>query len=103
MPTRYAIGFPRIAPQRKNAVRWLMKSCRLRSAWMLILGIFVTGPRPAGRPWTAAERELHQLLASGAKAAAIARKLKRSTGTIYTRANSLKKKLPTSALSLPSE
>jgi DNA-binding NarL/FixJ family response regulator len=71
---------------------------------MLILGVFMTGPRSAGRPWTAAEQfELLQLLASGVKAAAIARKLKRSTGAIYTRANSLKKKLSIPARSLPSE
>src|ERR1700746_537398 len=81
---------------------WLPRPAR--SAWMSILGVFMTGPRPAGRPWTAAEQlELLQLLASGIKAAAIARKLKRSTGAIYARANVLKKKSSIPARSLPSE
>jgi hypothetical protein len=52
----------------------------------------MTGPRPAGRPWTRAEvAQLHQLIASGVKVDLIARKLKRSPGTIYSRISSFKK------------
>ena len=52
----------------------------------------MTGPRPAGRPWTQAEvAQLHRLIASGAKGGLIARKLKRSPGAIYSRINSFKK------------
>jgi hypothetical protein len=71
----------------------------------------MTGPRPAGLPWTQAEiAQFHELFASGAKVGLIARKLKRSPGTIYARISSFKKaprdlkfsaqRLP---LSLPSE
>ena len=46
----------------------------------------MTGPRPAGRPWTAAEEaQLSELLASGMEVGFIARKLKRSPGAIYAR------------------
>jgi DNA-binding NarL/FixJ family response regulator len=63
----------------------------------------MTGPKPAGRPWTTAEQQqLRELLASGIKAPAIARNLDRSTGSIYARAHVLKKALLT-ARSLPSE
>jgi hypothetical protein len=48
----------------------------------------MTGPRPAGRPWTRAEQTQ---IASGAKIGLIARKLKRSPGTIYARIISLRK------------
>jgi hypothetical protein len=52
----------------------------------------MTGPRPAGRPWTQTEvAQLHRLIASGAKVGLIARKLKRSPGAIYSRIYSLKK------------
>jgi hypothetical protein len=41
----------------------------------------MTGPRPAGRPWTRAEvAQLHELVASGVKVGSIARKLERSPG-----------------------
>ena len=69
----------------------------------------MTGPRPAGRPWTRAETaQLHELIASGVKVSLIARKLKRSPGAIYSRISSFKK-TPRSVifgaqrLSLPSE
>jgi hypothetical protein len=52
----------------------------------------MTGPRPAGRPWTRAEEtQLREFMASGAKVGLIARKLKRSPGAIYARINSFKK------------
>jgi DNA-binding NarL/FixJ family response regulator len=52
----------------------------------------MVGPLPAGRKWTSGEeRQLLELLASGAKAPAIARRLKRSTGAVYARINALKK------------
>jgi hypothetical protein len=69
----------------------------------------MTGPRPAGRPWTAAEEaRLSELLASGMKVGFIARKLKRSPGVIYARINSVRKTprdmaFATHRLSLPSE
>ena len=69
----------------------------------------MTGPRPAGRPWTRAEvAQLRRLIASGAKAGLIARKLKRSPGAVYSRINSFKKMprdltFDTKRLSLPSE
>jgi hypothetical protein len=62
----------------------------------------MVGPLPAGRRWTRADEEhLRDLLASGAKAPAIARQLKRSVGATYARINDLKKVQRTS--SLPSE
>jgi hypothetical protein len=52
----------------------------------------MTGPRPAGRPWTLTEEaQLRVLAASGVKAGLIARKLKRSPGAVYARVRSLKK------------
>ena len=52
----------------------------------------MTGPRPAGRPWTRAEvAQLHELIAAGVKVGLIARKLKRSPGAIYSRISSFKK------------
>jgi hypothetical protein len=52
----------------------------------------MTGPRPAGRPWTRAEEaELRVLFASGVKVGLIARTLKRSPGAVYARIRSLKK------------
>jgi hypothetical protein len=69
----------------------------------------MTGPRPAGRPWTLAEEaELRELVAAKVKVVQIAKKLKRSPGAIYARINSFKRRscdLPFSAQSrsLPSE
>jgi hypothetical protein len=69
----------------------------------------MTGPRPAGHPWTPGEEaQLRALIASKVKVGLIAKKLKRSPGAIYARINSLKKlprDLPFSAQSrsLPSE
>jgi hypothetical protein len=52
----------------------------------------MTGPRPAGRPWTRAEEaELRVLFASGVKVGLIARTLKRSPGAVYARIRSFKK------------
>jgi hypothetical protein len=52
----------------------------------------MTGPRPAGRPWTNTEvARLHELISSGVKVELIARKLKRSPGAIYARVKSFKK------------
>jgi hypothetical protein len=45
----------------------------------------MTGPRPAGRPWTPAEE------ARLREVGLIAKKLKRSPGAVYARINSLKK------------
>jgi hypothetical protein len=69
----------------------------------------MTGPRPAGRPWTQAEvAQLHELAAAGVKVGLIARKLKRSPGAIYSRINSFKKTprdqtFDAKRISLPSE
>ena len=52
----------------------------------------MTGPRPAGRPWTPAEEaRLRELIISRVKVGLIAKKLKRSPGAVYARINSLKK------------
>jgi hypothetical protein len=52
----------------------------------------MTGPRPAGRPWTPAEEaQLRELIISRVKVGLIAKKLKRSPGAAYARINSLKK------------
>jgi IS30 family transposase len=46
----------------------------------------MTGPRPAGRRWTAVEEiQLHEMLAAGMTGREIARKLKRTTQAIYAR------------------
>jgi hypothetical protein len=64
----------------------------------------MTGPRPAGRPWTAAEEaELSEFLASGMKVGFIDRNLKRSPGAIYAHINSVRKTPRAQRLSLPSE
>ena len=69
----------------------------------------MTGPRPAGRPWTRAEvAQLHELIAAGVKVGLIARKLKRSPGAIYARISASKKTprdltLDAKRVSLPSE
>jgi hypothetical protein len=69
----------------------------------------MTGPRPAGRPWTQTEvAQLHELVAAGVKVGLIARKLKRSPGAIYSRISSFKKTprdltFDAKRLSLPSE
>jgi hypothetical protein len=69
----------------------------------------MTGPQPAGRPWTQAEEEqLRELILSKVKVGLIARKLKPSPGAIYARINSFKK-MPRKSLvgeqsrSIPSE
>ncbi len=52
----------------------------------------MTGPQPAGRPWTQAEEaQLRELIVSKVKVGLIAKKLKRSPGAIYARINSFKK------------
>ena len=52
----------------------------------------MTGPRPAGRPWTPAEEaQLRELILSRVKVGLIAKKLNRSPGAVYARINSLKK------------
>ena len=52
----------------------------------------MTGPRPAGRPWTPAEEaQLRELIISRVKVGLIAKRLKRSPGAVYARINSLKK------------
>jgi hypothetical protein len=52
----------------------------------------MTGPRPAGRPWTLTEdAQLRELVVSSVKVGLIAKKLKRSPGAIYARINSFKK------------
>jgi len=52
----------------------------------------MTGPRPAGRPWTPAEEaQLRELIISRVKVGLIAKKLNRSPGAVYARINSLKK------------
>jgi hypothetical protein len=69
----------------------------------------MTGPRPAGRPWTRAEvAQLRELIASGVKVGLVARKLKRSPGAIHSRISSFKKTprdltFEAKRLSLPSE
>jgi hypothetical protein len=69
----------------------------------------MTGPRPAGRPWTRAElAQLHELIAAGIKVGLIARKLNRSPGAIRSRISSSKKTprdltFDANRLSLPSE
>jgi hypothetical protein len=46
----------------------------------------VTGPRPAGRPWTLTDDDmLRKLMGSGMKPQLIAQKMKRSIGAIQTR------------------
>jgi hypothetical protein len=46
----------------------------------------MTGPRPAGRRWTAAEEiQLREMLDAGMKVPSIARKLNRTAQAIYAR------------------
>jgi hypothetical protein len=53
----------------------------------------MTGPRPAGRPWTITDDDmLRKLLASAMKAPAIAVKMNRTVGAIQSRKNKLKAK-----------
>jgi hypothetical protein len=53
----------------------------------------MTGPRPAGRPWTLTDDDiLRKLLASGMKAPAIALKMNRTVGAIQSRKSMLKAK-----------
>jgi hypothetical protein len=52
----------------------------------------MTGPRPAGRPWTPEEDDqLRSMLDAGTKTGLIARELTRSLGAIYARANEVRK------------
>jgi hypothetical protein len=52
----------------------------------------MTGPRPAGRPWTREEDDqLRSMFGAGTKAGLIARELKRSLGAIYARLNKVRK------------
>ena len=52
----------------------------------------MTGPRPAGRPWTLTDDDmLRKLLVSGMKPRLIAQKMKRSIGAIQARIYLLKK------------
>ena len=52
----------------------------------------MTGPRPAGRPWTREEDDrLRSMFGAGTKASSIARALKRSLGAVYTRTNKVRK------------
>jgi DNA invertase Pin-like site-specific DNA recombinase len=52
----------------------------------------MTGPRPAGRPWTPADDDqLRAMLKAGTKVNAIAKKLKRTVGAIYSRSNKIRK------------
>jgi hypothetical protein len=54
----------------------------------------MTGPRPAGRPWTLTDDDmLRKLLASGMKAPAIALKMNRTVGAIQSRKSMLKAKV----------
>ena len=63
----------------------------------------MTGAKPAGRPWSAAEEvQLRDLIKVGVPAAIIARKLRRSTGAVYARIYALKQARER-ALALPSE
>jgi hypothetical protein len=51
----------------------------------------MTGPRPAGRPWTRAEdHSLEEMLKAGLKAPEIAQKLKRTIGAVHSRKIALK-------------
>jgi IS30 family transposase len=53
----------------------------------------MTGPRPAGRRWTAAEQDqLQEMLDAGMTAPEIARKLKRTAQAIYARMQRLHRK-----------
>ena len=53
----------------------------------------MTGPRPAGRPWTLTDDDmLRKLLATGMKAPAIALKMNRPLGAIQSRKSKLKLK-----------
>jgi hypothetical protein len=64
----------------------------------------MTGPRPAGRPWTPAEEaQLRELIISRVKVGLIAKKLKRSPGAVYARINSPKKPFDRQARPNPSE
>jgi hypothetical protein len=52
----------------------------------------MTGPRPAGRPWTLTDDDmLRKLVTSGTKPRLIAQKMKRSVGAIQSRIFFLKK------------
>jgi hypothetical protein len=65
---------------------------RLRLCWRFRLGILaMTGPRPAGRPWTLTDDDmLRKLLGSGMKVPVIALKMNRTVGAIQSRKSKLK-------------
>jgi chromosome segregation and condensation protein ScpB len=53
----------------------------------------MTGPRPAGRPWTRAEDDqLRAMLEAGVKAPAIGQKIKRTVSSVRTRKAVLEKR-----------
>jgi IS30 family transposase len=53
----------------------------------------MTGPRPAGRRWTAAEEsQLQEMLDAGVKVPNIARKLNRTAQAVYARLQRLCRK-----------
>jgi DNA-binding NarL/FixJ family response regulator len=60
----------------------------------------MTGPRPAGRRWTAVEEiQLQEMLAAGMTGQEIARKLKRTTQAIYSQSQRhYRKRKPSSSL-----
>jgi hypothetical protein len=59
----------------------------------------MTGPRPAGRRWTAAEEnQLKEMLAAGMTAPKIARKLNRTAKAIYVRSEHIDRKRPANAV-----
>ena len=62
----------------------------------------MTGPRPAGRPWTKEDDD--RLLSSGMEAALLAVKLRRTVGAIHSRANWLRRRAElTSPKSTPTD
>jgi hypothetical protein len=59
----------------------------------------MTGPRPAGCPWTLTDVDmLRKLLATGMKAPAIAQKMNRTVGAVQSRKSKLKQKLALSGI-----
>jgi DNA-binding CsgD family transcriptional regulator len=55
----------------------------------------MTGPKPAGRRWIAAEEnQLKKMVAAGMTAAKIARKLNRTAKAIYVRLEHINRKRP---------
>jgi hypothetical protein len=53
----------------------------------------MTGPRPAGHPWTQLDdKRLSDMLVSGMRRPEIAAKLKRTAGAVHSRVHTLRKK-----------